>query len=126
VVLTKPLVSRLAILFSSGWCHAPQSADNLLDVRHGDLGCREPHDRPSRQPCVEIFLAVVGETGGTIVTATAEDVQTALDFDQRPAFDMGEVGTPPALRIKSKLRHQGWPAETAPVEGEFCFKTGRI
>lgn len=100
MVLTKPLVSRLAILFS------PQSADNLLDVRRVDLGCGEPNDRPSRQPCVEIFLAVEDESGGAIVTATTEDVQTALDFNQSPAFDMGEIRPPPAFRIKSKLRHQ--------------------
>ena len=98
----------------------------MLNVWRGDHVRREPHDRPVAQPCVEIFLAVVGKTGGAIVATTAEYVETTLDFDQRPAFDMGEVGTPPALRIKSKLWHQGRPAETAPVEGEFCFKTGRI
>jgi len=122
VVLTKPLVSRLAILFSSGWCHAPQSADNLLDVRRGDLGCREPHDRPARQPGVEVFLGVGNEAGGAIVTAAAVDEDAALDLDQRPALHVGEVRPPLPLRVKLKLRRQRRPAETSPVEGEFRFE----
>lgn len=122
MVLTKPLVSRLAILFSSGWCHAPQSADNPLDVRRGDLGCREPHDRPTRQPGVEVFLCVGNEAGGAIVPAAAVDEDAALDLNEGPAFDVSEVGPPSALRVKLKLRCQRRPAETSPVEREFRFE----
>ena len=105
---------------------AAQAADDLLDVRCGDLVCGEPHDRPASQPCVEVFLAVVDEAGGAIVPASTENENAAFDFDERPAFDVGEVGPPTPFRIKSKLRHQGRPAKTAPVEGEFRFESGRI
>ena len=109
------------------WCHAlSQRTDDSFQGRSRDLVCGEPDDRPTRQPCVEVFFAVEDESGGAIVAATAENVQTTLDFNQSPAFDMGEISPPSTLWVKLKLWRQRLAAKATPVKCEFCFELGRI
>ena len=92
----------------------------------GDLLLGESDDRPSGEERFEILLGVGNEAGGAVVAAAAIDEDAALDLDQRPALDVGEVGPPFALRMKSKLALQLRPAKSAPVERELRFEPGGI
>ena len=101
--------------------HAP---DDPLDVRRGDLRLGEPHDVPAVQERFQILLGVGDEPGGAIVASPAFDENAALDLDQRPAFDVGEIRAPFALSVKSKLAIQRRAAERLPEEGELRFEAG--
>lgn len=97
--------------------------DQPLNEWRRDLCLREPDDVPSGQKRFDVFGGVRDEPGGAIVAATALDVDATLDLDQRPAFEMGEIGPPFALRVKDELASQLRPAEPAPVESEFRFQS---
>jgi len=99
--------------------HAP---DDPLDVRRGDLRLGEPHDVPAGQRPFQILLGVGGEPLWAVVAAPNPDA--ALDLDQRPAFDVGEVRAPFALSVKAKLALQRRAAERLPEEGELRFEAG--
>lgn len=88
-----------------------------------DLRLREPDDIPAGQKRFDVFGGVRDEPGGAIVAPTALDVDAALDLDQRPAFEMGEIGPPFSLRVKDELTPQLRSAEPAPVESEFRFES---
>ena len=83
----------------------------------------EAKDAPVGQRRFQVFLGVGDEPGGAIVATAAFDEKAALDLDQRPAFDVGEIRAPFALSVKSKLAFQFRTAEPAPVEREFRFET---
>jgi hypothetical protein len=98
------------------------ASDQPLDVRCRDLRLGEPHDVPAGQERFEVFLGIGDEPGGAIVPAAAFDENAALDLDQRPAFDVGEIGPPFPFCMEHELALQLRPAEAAPVEGESGFE----
>jgi hypothetical protein len=99
------------------------ASDQPLDVRCRDLRLGEPHDVPSGQERLQIFLGVGDETGGAIVPADAFDEDAALDLDEHSALNVREVRAPFALSVKSKLAIQRRAAERLPKEGELRFET---
>ena len=101
-------------------------ANDPLQIRSRDLSLGEPHDRPSGEERLKIFLGVGNEASGAIVPAAAVDEDAALDLNQRPAFHVGKISPPSARRIKLKLWRQRRSAESTPVEGEFRFELGGI
>ena len=100
-------------------CDAP---DDPLYVGSGDLRLGEPHDVPAGQERCEVFFGIGNEPGGAIVPAAAFDENAALDLDQRPAFDVREIGPPFPFCMEHELALQLRPAESAPVEGESGFE----
>lgn len=98
--------------------------DDPFDVRSRDLRLGEPHDVPTGEKRLQIFLGVGDEPGGAIVASATFDENAALDLDQRPAFDVGEIGPPFPFCMEHELTFQLRATEAAPVEGELCFEAG--
>ena len=97
-------------------------ADDPLHVWHRDVLASEADHRPSGQRCFEIFFDVGDEACGAVVAAVDENA--ALDLNERAAGEMGEVGAPPAVRVKAELAFEGRTTGGLPVEGELGFEAG--
>lgn len=94
-------------------CRADEG-DDAFGHRRGDLQFRQPEDAPTGQRGFEILLGVLGETLWAIVPTLNPDA--ALDLDERPAFDMGEVRAPATGRVKGELTFKFGATEGLPIE----------
>ena len=82
----------------------------------------EPDDAPAGQPCLKVFLQIGDEPRRPVVPALNPDA--ALDFDQGPAGEMGEIGAPAPDWIEPVFPFEGWPAYGLPEEFEAPFQAG--
>ena len=74
------------------------------DMVRGQLVWPESYHPPPRQRRLQAFLQVGGKSPCPVVATV--DVDAALDLDERPARQVGEVGPPLPDRVKPKLLFQ--------------------
>ena len=92
-----------------------------LDDWRCDVNIGEAHDAPTGKRGRKVFLQVGHEPCWPVVATP--DPDSALDFDQRAAREMGEVSAPTALLIKAELPFKRWAAGCFPKLVEFCFES---
>jgi hypothetical protein len=102
----------------------PKQLNDPLDEVEFKLTLGQADDCPARQYGFEILLGVLGITQPAAVTATARDEDSALDLDQRPAFEVSEIRPPFPGGVEPNFLLQGRTLGHTPEQEKPGFELG--